>query len=161
MYEEVEQEWSGALSSLGFTSMNSYLEKCEDYGICLQGSIHVKTDVSLPDKLEYSPHVLPQEADNLRCYVGTNAARRLMGHRTKSDRQHWYGNARAYGKRACMFLIEGRWKELMNRVGLSHNSTGDLASSILPIPVHIIYEVTWKSLGVHDAIFNKVYDEYE
>ena len=53
--------------------------------------------------------------------------------------------------------IKGKFSILMDRVGLQRNNTEDLACTLLPLPIDTIYEVTWESVGVHDAKFELVY----
>ena len=109
--------------------------------------------------MESSPHVY-RPGDNQLAYVTTNGGRALSRHRNKGDRNHLYGWLQQYGKRARHNLIEGKYIMLCNRVGLQHNSTTDLACCPLPLLVHTIYEVTWKSANIHNADYELVFSNY-
>jgi len=48
-------------------------------------------------------------------------------------------------------------------LGLTHNdaSKGSMGSSLLPIPIHTVYEVTWNSANISDASFEIVVKDYQ
>lgn len=62
-----------------------------------------------------------------------------------------------------MMLIEGKYDPLFDRMGLSHNdvSGGTMASCLLPIPIHTVYEVTWNSVNISDVDFDLVLKDYQ
>ena len=179
LLQEVYRTWNDILKGKGYVDgVDSYLEECERKKYVLVGSAVTQAAqgaglnpshpnngppgsnwIPFPNHVYYSPHVT-QPADNPRSYVGTSLPVRLSEHRTKSDRSHLYGEGRKHGKRASACLIEGKFKFLLQRVGLTHRCTPDLASSILPLQIHTIYEVTFNGVGVGNATFEPVYMNY-
>ncbi len=85
----------------------------------------------------------------------------MIDHRTKASKYLSYGHGRPYGKRARLYLIEGRFAAIFDRVGVSHNNTPELASTLLPVPIHTIYEIEWNGPGIQNATFLKVYENYQ
>ena len=175
-YDEIKRHYDPRIASLGIPNVNNveeYLHYCEGK-VVIMGSVHVEgsasplvhtpsTDGESPSPgynyMESSPHVY-RPGDNQLAYVTTNGGRALSRHRNKGDRNHLYGWGQPYGKRARHNLIEGKYITLCNRVGLQHNSTTDLACCPLPLLVHTIYEVTWKSPSIHDADYELVFSNY-
>lgn len=154
LFQEVTRLFNPIVTQLGFNDFDDYLTYCEKCDIVLQGSAALET--ANPTYIQYSPHV-DRPGSNERAYVRTSAPVGLYAHRNKFDRVHYYNWTNPnWGKRATLFVIEGKYRSIFSRVGLSHNNTTDLASTLLPIPVRSVYEVIWRSWGVHDAIFHKV-----
>ena len=175
-YDEIKRLYDPRIVYLGIPNVNNveeYLNHCEGK-VVIMGSVHVERtpspavhnpsadgESSSPGYvyMESSPHVY-RPGDNQLAYVTTNGGRALSRHRNKGDRNHLYGWLQRYGKRARHNLIEGKYIMLCNRVGLQHNSTTDLACCPLPLLVHTIYEVTWKSPNINDADYELVFSNY-
>ena len=71
-----------------------------------------------------------------------------------------YGHGRAYGKRATLLVIDGEFRPILQRVGVSFHNTVDLACSLLPIPVHSFYEIEWNGRNIGNATFTKKGENY-
>ena len=146
-----------------FNSFNDYLSYCNGKP-CLQGPFFTNVGPA-PGKvnhLDFAPHVIQDAVENnMRSYVRTSLPRALMAHRSKLDRRHKYGHNKPYGTRATACFVHGSFKPLLQRVGLAFNNTPELACSIMPLPIHTIYEVKWNGPGISNAQFELTYDEYK
>lgn len=167
LYEQVREEYEGILNALGYPSLEEYLKWVETQEYAVVGSYLLEheqcdvPDVSPGDTLRFSPHVTRPGA-NKRSYACTSFTQACIMIRYKADRNKYYGPGKRLGKRATIYLIEGKFRAIMERVGLTGNSnTPDLACSLLPLPIHTMYEVVWKSVGIHDADFRKLYEDYK
>ena len=171
LFEEVKDTYQLRVAAMGepnITTVDEYLNYyhgkpcvfgssiCEQHPVKQQHTVSADNEPSNPNYVDFSPHVI-RPGENLLCYATTDHGRGPMRQRYKADRNWIYGPGRRCGKRARFCLIKGKFSILMDRVGLQRNNTEDLACTLLPLPIDTIYEVTWESVGVHDAKFELVY----
>ena len=89
--------------------------------------------------------------------ISSQALRRF---RTKQGWEPHYGWNRPYGKRCTVCIIDPKFWRLIERVGCE-NAAGDhndLGSTLLPLQIRTIYEVTWYSQHLHDSTWRKIFE---
>ena len=162
-YARLQAQWNAGAVAAGHAGVDEMLDFCQEKGYCVVGSLITETNSHppLPNKLDFSPHVL-QPGDNPRSYAKASTGLGGLAHQYKTDRYWCNGPGKKNGKRATCCVIEGKYINVMNRVGLT-GCTEDLAGTELPLPIHTIYEVVWdeKERGVHQATWIKIYEDYE
>lgn len=170
-FDHYDQTLGGASGTfaqlgLGFSNLDGYLGLCQKNGVCLQGSLFIekldpdkRVSSKLSWRLEHSPHIrsITRPVDNRHCYVGTDLAKRLLDHRYKADRYFVYGPGKSHGEHAFIYLIDGRFKPILEQVGMGVRNTDDLARCPLPLPVAAVYKVTWNGPGLGGAVFVRVF----
>ncbi len=147
-------------------SLEDMLDLCEKRKIVLVSSGFLEWHYANGpnyEHLQHAPHLDNRRpVDSLYVYAGIFFNDRAIGHKTKNDRAHKYGWGRQYGAKARALLIEGRFKFLMSRVGLTHNSdTPDLGSGLIPLPIDTIIDVEWNGPGIHNANYTTIYTNYD
>ena len=163
-YTQLQNEWNAQCIAVGHPNgVDGMLDYCEKVGCCIVGSLIVETNSypPPPNKLDFSPHV-DQPGDNPRAYARVSTGLAGLAHQYKGDRYYCNGPGKKSGKRATCCVIEGKYINVVNRVGLT-GCTEDLAGTELPLPIHTIYEVIWdeRTPGVHRATWIKIYEDYE
>ena len=147
------------------SAVHDYLDQCDDK-LCLIGSAHLRNrqlDQTNADNapgapLSYSPHVTPNKANNPRVYVSGSLPACLRRFRAKNGWEQYYGWLRQNGDRATVCIIDKKFWPLIQRVGLTGLAMNDLGSTLLPLQICMIYEVTWKSENLYDSTWRKIYE---
>lgn len=162
----------GKVKAIGYGSKDgplkeavmAYLNECQSKPPCLTGSVYLADkvlDSTNPDNAEgpplaYSPHVTPAKADNRRAYISASLTKCLRRFRTKRGWGQHYGWRRKYGDKATVCIIDRKFWPLIERVGCTGVGQNDLGSCVLPLQISTIYEVTWKSVNLHDSTWRKI-----
>ena len=144
-------------------ALNEYLDQCNGMP-CLIGAAflrnrlldHTNQDNAHGPPLSYSPHVTPQKAQKPRAYISGSLTKCLRRFRTKDGWEQYYGWGRQYGDRATVCIIDQIFWPLIERVGCTNSDQNDLGSTLLPLQISTIYEVTWISASLHDSTWRKI-----
>ena len=163
-------ERSNVITFLGIPGVNTideYLKFVGKFNCCLMGSKFIEAidDITrtgaqpMSLRMEHSPHISPatRMADNHNCYVGTDLALRLLAHRYRPDRYTSYGPGQSFGNHAYIYVVDGRFRPLLDAVGLPNGYTDDLAYCSLPLPVAACYKVLWNGPGLVGAICTRIF----
>ncbi len=135
---------------------------------CLVGPAYLTgkvLDANNPDNaagppLVYSPHVTLSKSTSTRVYVSASLPDSLIRHRTKQGWEIHYGWGREHGKRCTVCIIDPKFWPLIERVGCANGvgDQNDLGSTLLPLQIRTIYEVTWNSAALHDSDWRKIFE---
>ncbi len=127
----------------------------------LRDRVFVQNQENAPGApLDYSPHVTQRKSENTRAYVSASLRKALHRFRRKEGWEQHYGWNRPHGKRCTVIVIDSKFWPLIGRVGCvsGNGNQNDLGSTLLPLPILAIYEVTWTGVRLDDSIWRKIYD---
>lgn len=171
-YDYLVSNYGPHLLAMGYGTTNesavhSYWNECKERR-CLFGPAFLtgKTfdqnqDNANGSPLHYAPHVTPSKSTSARVYVSASLPKALRRFRTKQGWEYYYGWNRQYGKRSTVCIIDSKFWPLIGRVGCAnaYGDQNDLGSTLVPLQIRTVYEVTWNSPNLHDSVWRKILED--